>query len=155
MYPVSTRPRTQIYTPGTPQWIKVLVTFVNAGTLQNAVLYTGVAMSCLFCKIVDGSIPSTAVYEDELCYAFADLHPQAPVHVLMAPREHIASLDDTDKSDGKLLGHLLWAATEIAREKGLAAGYRVVINTGPDGGQTVDHLHIHLLGGRSLAWPPG
>jgi histidine triad (HIT) family protein len=112
-------------------------------------------MSCLFCKIIDGSIPSTAVYEDELCYAFADLHPQAPVHILVAPREHITSLDDTDQSDGALLGHLLWAVTEVARDKGLDAGYRVVINTGLDGGQTVEHLHVHLLGGRSLTWPPG
>jgi histidine triad (HIT) family protein len=108
-------------------------------------------MSCLFCKIIDGTIPSKAVYEDELCYAFADIHPQAPVHVLVAPREHIASVDDIDKSDGLLLGHLLWAASEIAREKGLAK----VVNAGEDGGQTVDHLHVHLLGGRSLTWPPG
>ena len=118
-------------------------------------LYTGVAMSCLFCKIVDGSIPSKAVYEDELCYAFADIHPQAPVHILVAPREHLASMDDTDKADGKLLGHLLWAASEVAREKGLVKGYRLVGNTGDDGGQTVDHLHVHLLGGRPLTWPPG
>jgi histidine triad (HIT) family protein len=112
-------------------------------------------MSCLFCKIVEGSIPSTAVYQDELCYAFADIHPQAPVHVLVAPREHIASLSETDASDCELLGHLLLTAAEIARAKGLAKGYRVVVNTGQDGGQTVDHLHVHLLGGRSLAWPPG
>jgi histidine triad (HIT) family protein len=112
-------------------------------------------MSCIFCKIVDGSIPSKAVYEDELCYAFADLHPQAPVHVLVTPREHIASMDDIDKADGALLGHLLWAASEIAREKGLAKGYRLVVNTGPDGGQSVEHLHVHLLGGRPLTWPPG
>ncbi len=112
-------------------------------------------MNCLFCKIIDGSIPSKAVYEDELCYAFADIHPQAPVHVLVAPREHIASMDDIDKADGKLLGHLLWAASEVAREKSLAKGYRLVVNTGEDGGQTVDHLHVHLLGGRPLTWPPG
>ena len=112
-------------------------------------------MSCLFCKIVDGSIPSKAVYEDELCYAFADLHPQAPVHVLVAPREHIASLEETDQTDGALLGHLLWAAAEVAREKGLAKGYRLVVNTGEDGGQTIEHLHVHLLGGRPFAWPPG
>jgi histidine triad (HIT) family protein len=112
-------------------------------------------MSCIFCKIVDGSIPSKAVYEDELCYAFADLHPQAPVHVLVAPREHIASIDETDQTDGALLGHLLWAATEVARSKGLTKGYRLVVNTGEDGGQTVEHLHVHLLGGRPLAWPPG
>ena len=112
-------------------------------------------MSCLFCKIIDGSITSKAVYEDELCYAFADLHPQAPVHVLVAPREHITSMDDIDQTDAALIGHLLWAATEIAREKGLAKGYRVVVNTGEDGGQTVEHLHVHLLGGRPLTWPPG
>jgi histidine triad (HIT) family protein len=112
-------------------------------------------MSCLFCKIVEGSSPSTAVYQDELCYAFADINPQAPVHVLVAPREHIVSLADCDGDDQALLGHLLGAAAEIARAKGLAKGYRVVINTGADGGQTVDHLHVHLLGGRVLGWPPG
>jgi histidine triad (HIT) family protein len=112
-------------------------------------------MSCLFCKIVDGSIPSTAVYQDELCYAFADIHPQAPVHILVAPRKHIVSLAESDESDYVLLGRLLYVAAEIARAKALAKGYRVVINTGQDGGQTVDHLHVHVLGGRSLAWPPG
>jgi histidine triad (HIT) family protein len=112
-------------------------------------------MSCLFCKIVDGSIPSTAVYQDEQCYAFADLHPQAPVHVLIAPRKHIASLADSVEGDCALLGHLLWTAARIARDKGLANGYRVVVNVGEDGGQSVDHLHIHLLGGRPMNWPPG
>ena len=112
-------------------------------------------MSCIFCKIVEGTIPSAAVYQDSLCYAFADLHPQAPVHILVVPRQHIDSLADAGGKDRPLLGHLLWAAAEIAREKGLAKGYRVVVNTGPDGGQTVDHLHLHLLGGRSHAWPPG
>jgi histidine triad (HIT) family protein len=112
-------------------------------------------MSCLFCKIVDGSIPSTAVYQDEQCYAFADLHPQAPVHVLIAPRKHIASLADSTEGDRALLGHLLWTAARIARDKGLANGYRVVVNVGEDGGQSVDHLHIHLLGGRPMNWPPG
>jgi len=112
-------------------------------------------MSCLFCKIINGTIPSTAVYEDELCYAFADIHPQAPVHVLVAPREHIVSLADSDRGDRELLGHLIWAAGEIARVKGLPKGYRLVVNTGEDGGQTVDHLHVHLLGGRALSWPPG
>jgi len=118
-------------------------------------LYTGFAMSCLFCKIIDGSIPSTAVYQDEQCYAFADLHPQAPVHVLVVPREHIASLADSVELDRALLGHLLWAAAEIARAKGLGKGYRAVVNTGEDGGQTVEHLHLHLLGGRAMTWPPG
>lgn len=117
--------------------------------------YTGVAMNCIFCKIVEGQIPSTAVFQDDLVYAFADLHPQAPVHVLIVPREHIVSMQDADESKRAILGHLHWAAAEIARAKGLAKGYRIVVNTGEDGGQTVDHLHLHLLGGRSMTWPPG
>jgi histidine triad (HIT) family protein len=112
-------------------------------------------MSCLFCKIIEGTIPSTAVYQDEQCYAFADIHPQAPVHVLVAPREHVVAMDEVQESQSAQLGHLLWAAAEIARTKGLAKGYRLVINNGADGGQTVDHLHVHLLGGRALHWPPG
>ena len=112
-------------------------------------------MPCLFCKIADGSIPSTAVYQDEQCFAFTDIHPQSPVHVLIIPREHIASLDSTSAEHRELLGHLLGTAAAIARDKGLGAGYRIVINTGEDGGQTVDHLHLHLLGGRPHAWPPG
>jgi histidine triad (HIT) family protein len=112
-------------------------------------------MSCLFCKIVEGAIPSTPIYEDALGYAFADIHPQAPVHVLIVPREHIPSIADTDQSKRALLGHLLWAAAEIARDKGLDDGYRIVVNTGNDGGQTVEHLHLHLLGGRAMHWPPG
>jgi histidine triad (HIT) family protein len=120
-------------------------------------MYTGDAMSsdCIFCKIVNRTISSTPVYQDELSYAFADINPQAPVHVLLVPREHIGSMDEADASKRALLGHLLWAAAEIARAKGLAKGYRVVVNTGEDGGQTVDHLHLHLLGGRALTWPPG
>jgi histidine triad (HIT) family protein len=112
-------------------------------------------MDCLFCKIVDGSIPSTRVYEDEECIAFADIHPQAAVHVLVAPRKHIASLGEAVEEDRALLGHLLWVVAEIARRKGLGNGYRTVINTGDDGGQTVAHLHVHLLGGRAMHWPPG
>jgi len=112
-------------------------------------------MSCLFCKIVEGQIPSKAVYEDDLCYAFSDINPQAPVHVLIVTREHFASLDHVPVDKQDLLGHLMWVAAEIARNKGLDKGYRVVINTGADGGQTVDHLHAHLLGSRSLSWPPG
>lgn len=112
-------------------------------------------MNCLFCKIVEGTIPSIAVYQDELCYAFADIHPQAPVHVLVVPRQHIDSMASTGEDHKALLGHLLWAASEIARARGLARGYRAVLNTGRDGGQTVDHLHVHLLGGRAMTWPPG
>jgi histidine triad (HIT) family protein len=105
--------------------------------------------------IVDGSIPSTTLYQDELCYAFADINPQAPVHILIAPREHIVSMAEAGRGDSALLGQLVWVAARIARAQNLVKGYRVVINTGPDGGQSVDHLHIHLLGGRALAWPPG
>ena len=112
-------------------------------------------MSCLFCKIIDGSIPSKKVYSDEQCYAFADIAPQAPVHVLVVPHKHISSLLEVTQGDTALIGHLHLVAAEIAREKGLTSGYRTVINTGSDGGQTVDHLHVHLLGGRSMTWPPG
>ena len=112
-------------------------------------------MSCLFCKIIDGSIPSAAVYKDDDCYAFADIDPKAPVHVLIVPRTHIASLAEATAADAPLLGRLLEVAARIARDKGLGKGYRAVVNTGPDGGQSVDHLHVHLLGGRPMAWPPG
>lgn len=112
-------------------------------------------MSCLFCKIASGEIPSTPVYQDESVYAFADISPKAPVHVLIIPREHIASLAEATAEQGALLGHLMGVAAEIARDKGLAKGYRVVVNTGNDGGQTVDHLHLHLLGARQMTWPPG
>jgi histidine triad (HIT) family protein len=112
-------------------------------------------MSCLFCKIIDGTIPSTRVYEDDLCISFADIHPQAPVHLLIVPREHIESLAEATSEHMPLLGHLLSTASELARQKGLSNGYRVVINTDDDGGQTVDHLHLHLLGGRHMTWPPG
>jgi histidine triad (HIT) family protein len=118
-------------------------------------MYTDLVMSCLFCKIVEGKIPSIPVYQDELGYAFADINPEAPVHVLIVPREHIGSLSETNEEDSALLGHLLAAAAKIAKNKGLAKGYRIVVNTGEEGGQTVDHLHLHLLGGRQMTWPPG
>jgi histidine triad (HIT) family protein len=110
---------------------------------------------CLFCKIVAGTIPAKKIYEDELCLCFADIHPQAPTHVLLVPKEHIASTTHAEEQHAPLLGHLLAKAAEIARGAALSRGYRVVINTGPDGGQTVDHLHLHLLGGRAMSWPPG
>ena len=112
-------------------------------------------MSCLFCKIIDGSIPSAPIYQDDDCYAFADINPAAPTHVLITPRRHITSLAEATDGDTPLLGKLLAAAAEIARQKNLARGYRTVINTASDGGQTVDHLHVHLLGGRAMHWPPG
>ena len=118
-------------------------------------VYTGLAMSCIFCKIIEGTIPSKAVYQDEVAYAFTDLNPQAPTHLLIVPREHIASLNDAGLEQRELLGHLMWVAADIAEKRGLGKGYRVVVNTGEDGGQTVEHLHLHLLGGRSMIWPPG
>ena len=112
--------------------------------------------NCLFCKIVAGEIPSAKVYEDEVCVAFNDISPQAPTHVLIIPRKHLDSLDKAEKSDKETLGHLLFTAAEFARKKGFAAdGYRTVINTNSDGGQTVFHLHVHLLGGRPFVFPPG
>ncbi len=112
--------------------------------------------NCLFCKIVAGEIPSAKVYEDKICVAFDDISPQAPTHVLIIPREHFASLDEAHPSQKEMLGHLLLTAAEIAREKGFAEdGYRVVINTNADGGQTVFHIHVHLLGGRPFIFPPG
>ena len=112
--------------------------------------------NCLFCKIVAGEISSAKVYEDEICVAFNDISPQAPTHVLIVPRKHIDSLDKAEKSDGETLGHLLLTAADIARQEGFAEdGYRTVINTNSDGGQTVFHLHVHLLGGRPFVFPPG
>jgi histidine triad (HIT) family protein len=112
-------------------------------------------MDCLFCKIVAGAIPAKKVFEDELAIAILDINPQAPVHALVIPKKHIASLAKTDAGDKDLLGHLLNVARDLAKEQKLGNGYRVVINTGANGGQTVDHLHLHLLGGRAMHWPPG
>jgi histidine triad (HIT) family protein len=112
-------------------------------------------MDCIFCKIVAGTIPSKKLYEDELTYAFPDINPQAPVHALIIPKQHVASLADVDANSTAILGHLLEVAKKLANEQKLENGYRVVINTGPNGGQTVDHLHLHLLGGRAMHWPPG
>jgi histidine triad (HIT) family protein len=112
-------------------------------------------MDCIFCKIIAGDIPSKPVYQDDQIYAFADIHPQAPTHLLVVPRRHVASLAHLGDNDEGMLGNLLAAAARIAREAGLPHGYRAVINTGNDGGQTVDHLHVHILGGRAMHWPPG
>jgi histidine triad (HIT) family protein len=112
-------------------------------------------MACLFCKIVGGEIPSKKVFEDDLTYAFRDINPQAPTHVLVVPRKHIASLDEACEEDEGLIGHLHLVAARIADREGVTGGFRTVVNTGPDGGQTVDHVHVHLLGGRAMHWPPG
>jgi len=111
---------------------------------------------CVFCRIVSGELPATFLYEDDGGVAFPDLHPAAPTHVLVVPRRHVASLADDTADDQELLGRLLLAAAEVARRLGIAAtGYRIVINTGPQAGQLVPHLHLHLLAGRELGWPPG
>ncbi len=110
----------------------------------------------IFKKIIDGEIPADVVYDDEHCLAFKDVNPQAPIHILVIPKKEIPSLEGASQEDQGLLGHLLLRVAEIARSQGLEVdGYRVVANIGPDGGQSVDHLHFHLLGGRSLSWPPG
>jgi histidine triad (HIT) family protein len=112
-------------------------------------------MSCIFCKIVQGEIPATILYEDDRAMAFADLNPQAPVHLLVIPREHIESLAQMEESQSTLVGHLHWVAAKLAKQHGLHNGFRTVMNTGSDGGQTVFHLHVHVLGGRQMHWPPG
>lgn len=113
-------------------------------------------INCIFCRIASGEIPATKVYEDDLCIAFRDINPQAPRHILIIPRKHIESMNKVGPEDKDLIGHLVLAASTIAEQEGFSqAGYRAVINTGDDGGQTVWHLHVHLLGGRSLGWPPG
>ncbi len=107
--------------------------------------------NCLFCKIVAGDIPSTKVYEDELCYAFRDIAPQAKVHILLVPKKHIGSLAEATEGDSALLGHLALTAAKIAQSEGLANGYRVITNIGEDGAQSVKHLHLHILGGQKLS----
>ncbi len=108
---------------------------------------------CIFCKIANKEIPSELVYEDETTVAFRDLSPQAPVHILVIPKAHIKSVADAE--DEKLLGHIARVAAKIAEKENIAAGFRLVTNVGEDGGQTVEHLHFHLLGGRKMSWPPG
>jgi histidine triad (HIT) family protein len=109
----------------------------------------------IFKKIIDKEFPAQIVYEDDLCLAFRDVAPQAPTHVLVIPKKEIASLDDIDDGDAELLAHIWLVIRNLARELSLGSGYRVVVNCGRDGGQSVDHLHFHLLGGRQLSWPPG
>ncbi len=112
-------------------------------------------MKTVFQKIIDREIPAKIAYEDDLCLAFHDVKPQAPVHVLVIPKKPVASVADLSPEDEQLAGHLLVVIKKLADELGLSDGYRVVANCGPDAGQTVDHLHLHLIGGRPLDWPPG
>jgi len=111
--------------------------------------------NCLFCRIVAGEIPATVVREDEATVAFRDINPQAPTHVVVVPREHYADAGMLASSDPALAGAVMAAAADVASAEGIAEGYRLVFNTGPDAGQTVLHVHCHVLGGRTMAWPPG
>jgi histidine triad (HIT) family protein len=111
---------------------------------------------CLFCKIIAGQIPAKVVHQDELTLGFQDIAPQAPTHVLFVPKRHVATLNDATVEDRELLGQLMLVASKYARDQGIAdAGYRQIINCNRDGGQTVFHIHLHLLGGRQMTWPPG
>jgi histidine triad (HIT) family protein len=110
---------------------------------------------CLFCRIISGEIPSKKVYEDEHTFAFEDINPQAPTHVLIIPKRHIRGLKEANQEDSELIGRCHLAAAQVARERNIEDGYRTVLNVGPKAGQSVFHMHVHLLGGRHLQWPPG
>ena len=111
---------------------------------------------CLFCKIVKGEIPCTKVYEDDKVFSFKDIDPKAPVHILIVPKKHISSLNEITEEDSELIAYIFTVIKKLAKELGVAeSGYRVVSNCGEDGGQSVSHIHFHLLGGRTLQWPPG
>jgi histidine triad (HIT) family protein len=112
-------------------------------------------MDCLFCKIIRGEIPAKKIYEDENTFAFEDIKPQAPTHVLVIPKKHIVGLKEATAEEAEIVGRCHLAAAEIARQRGIENGYRTVLNVGPGAGQSVFHLHVHLLGGRNLSWPPG
>lgn len=112
-------------------------------------------MDCVFCKIAAGEIPAKKAYEDDVCLAFYDLEPQAPVHVLLIPKQHIGSVSEITTENSAVVAHIFEVAGRLAKELGLEKGYRIVTNCGEDGGQSVPHLHFHLLGGRTMGWPPG
>ena len=113
------------------------------------------AEKTLFQRIIDRDMPGDIIYEDDECVALRDINPQAPIHVLVVPRKPIPSLDDLAEEDGPLVGHLFLVAKKVAADEGLENGYRTVFNNGTDANQTVDHIHLHLLGGRKMSWPPG
>ena len=110
---------------------------------------------CLFCKIIAGQIPSKKVYEDDRVFAFEDINPQAPTHVLIVPKKHIVGLKEAAPEDAEIIGYCQLVAAKLGRERKIESGYRTVYNVGPGAGQSVFHLHLHLIGGRALSWPPG
>jgi len=111
--------------------------------------------ACLFCRIIAGEIPAKKVYEDPYVFAFEDIAPKAPTHVLVVPKKHFAGLNEAQTEDAEVIGRCHLAAAEIARQRDIEQGYRTIVNVGPGAGQSVFHLHVHLLGGRGLSWPPG
>lgn len=111
--------------------------------------------NCIFCKIVKGEIPSSLIYEDDMVIAFKDINPQAPIHFLVVPKEHIESANDIEDSNEHIIGHIFKVINKLAKEENLNSGYRIVNNCGSQGGQTVNHIHFHVLGGRQMLWPPG
>ena len=135
------------------QILKMQVSIINllSGTASLRLR----AMDTLFSKIIDRTIPADIVYEDDLCLAFKDIHPQAPIHILIIPKRPIAKIVEATTADQQLLGHLMLTAGRIATDMGVSDAYRLVVNNGADAGQSVFHLHIHLLAGRSFNWPPG
>ncbi len=112
-------------------------------------------MGCLFCKIVTGDIPATIIFEDEQVIAFRDIRPQAPSHLLIIPRKHIPTINESRIDDKELIGHMILCAKDVAAQENLTNGYRLVFNVNADGGQEVYHIHLHVLGGRQMTWPPG
>jgi histidine triad (HIT) family protein len=110
---------------------------------------------CLFCKMIRGEIPTKKAYEDDKVFAFHDINPQAPTHILIVPKKHIAGLPEAGSDDAVIIGHSHLVAAKLGKERGIEQGYRTVYNVGPDSGQSVFHLHLHLIGGRKMAWPPG
>jgi len=116
---------------------------------------TEASAQCLFCRVIRGELPSKKVYEDEHVYAFEDIHPQAPTHVLIIPKKHVVGLKEAEAEDAEVIGRCHLIAAQIARERKIENGYRTVLNVGPGAGQSVFHVHVHLLGGRRLTWPPG
>lgn len=143
--------------PPHPVHLKLTTKFLqNRRMSEEAAAKAGRAEGpTVFDKILDGTIPVSFIHQDDKCVAFKDAAPQAPVHFLVIPRKRIAMIEEAEDSDGELLGHLMLTARKVAREQGLTAGYRVVVNNGKEGAQSVYHLHIHVLGGRQLSWPPG
>lgn len=132
---------------------------VHGGTgrvIASPLVEAETVANCIFCRIAAGQIPSTVVHSDADIVAFRDIDPKAPVHVLVIPRRHIASVNELEPADADLVGRMVLVAKSIADADGIARpGYRLVMNTGPDGGQSVSHLHLHVMGGRGLGWPPG